>query len=278
MTWSRTSGLLRARELVQAGRLQDALALLQTERERSPADPMLLREIESVRDRVGREAIAQLGDLEVVPTRGAGASMGDLMPPERYVAERVDGLRSLASILRFSTLGPMRTAQTLLFLQQRGVVDWSVGRRSAASPAPVAVSVASSAAAPWLGTSTQPVSVLVADANGTQATLTRTLLRLAIPRPVDAITVSSFREAMDALRAQRPSLFVVDFTLPDVDGCEAAQRSLAASPELSAIVVANALDHELARSRLPSRRCALLRRPFDKGALTKMLAALQSGE
>jgi CheY-like chemotaxis protein len=274
MSTVRTSAQSRARELVQVGRFADALALLLHERERMPGDALLLREIEWVRERVGQESLEKLGDLEVIPSRVAGASVEGLDAPGRYVAERVDGVRTLANILRFSTLGRVRTAQVLLSLRAGGVVEWFVGRRSGLSLAPATDPTVE---APWLVSSSQPLRVLVADGNGTQATLTRTLLRLTIPRPIEATTVGSLREALDAARTSPPSLFVADFSLSDADGCDASQRLLALLPDLHSLVVTNALDHELARSRLPTKRAVLLRRPFDKAALSRALTILSSG-
>ncbi len=265
-----------------AGRLDEALSLLQSEREKTPSDREVAAELELVRERVAEQALKELGPLELVPTPQLGSSAMALRDgldlPTRYVLERVDGVRTLDAILRFSALGRARTAQTLVVLFKAGAIELPGRRRIAPAavspeplrPSPSAGALTSSGVHPLV----QSLVVVVADASSTQAALTRTLLRVATPRAVDAHTVASGRELFDALRRLRPALLVVDFGLPDADGCDAVMRARSLAPDVPAIVLATSLDLELARSRLPTQKVVLVRRPFDKATLASAMGAL----
>ncbi len=249
-------------DLVRARRFDEALAELYAHAERSPGDRAVSQAIERVREAMAESALAQLGSDDAVPrTTGARlGSSGELGADERYLVTRIDGVASIAQLVRSSTLGRHRTIRALVWLVRTGLVQVSAPA-SAATPAVRAVALA---------------SVLVADGNATQASLTRTMLRVTLGRAVAYHTATAADEALALAARERPGLVVLDFRLPGRgDGIETL-RAIRALPELAGVPAAlmvQRVEADYARARLPAA-AALLIRPIERGSLDATLRQL----
>ncbi len=247
--------------LVHARRYDEALAELYSHAERAPADRSVTQAIERVREAMADAALAQLGPEDAVPrTTGVRAGSGELGADERYLLGLIDGVSSIAQLVRRSTLGRHRTSRALVWLAKHGMVEVP---HATARLSPVRTS----------GTLT---SVLVADENATQASLVRTMLRVTLGRAVAYHTATTAADALAVAARERPGLVVLDFRLPGRgDGIETL-RAIRELPELHGVpaaLIVQRVEEGYVRARLPVRAEILLR-PIDRASLDATLKLL----
>jgi CheY-like chemotaxis protein len=248
----------RVASLVREGRFDEALAELYAHADRMPDDRAITHAIESVRDVMAETALAELGAQDAAPVK-TGAPSPDLGADERYLAGRIDGNRSIAQLLRESTLGRHRTIRALVSLVKDGAVAIPTARARGETARSSAIT-----------------SVLVAEGNPTHATLTRTMLRVSLGRAVAYHTATSAREAIEIATRERPGLVVLDFRLPGQgDGIETLRsiRALPGSSAVPAAIFVQRVEADFVRSRLP-RDAVMLVRPIERATLESMLADL----
>jgi len=248
-------------DLVRARRFDEALALLYARAERAPSDRTVTQAIERIRERMADVALAELGPVDATPrlTRASMSGSAELGADERYLLGRVDGVRTIGQLVQSSTLGRYRTARVLVWLVSRGLVEIpSEPDRTTIVPS------ASSLRA-----------VVVADSNGTQASLARTMLRVSLGRGVAFHTATDASTLLELAARERPELLLLDFRLPGRgDGIETL-RALRATRGLEAtraIVMVTRIEADYVRARLPSQ-AALLIRPIERASLEAALQA-----
>ena len=241
-------------ELVRGDRWDDALEALYRARAERPDDVQVSEAIRVVRERALDGGVAQLGGLEAIVHRtGVGGSDdADAV----YVLRLVDGTSSVADLLERSTLGRHRTARALRLLNAARAVRSA----RAASMVPEGSAVVR--------------SVLLADAHGPSAALTRTILRAGLGTGTRVSTVGSVDALVATGRDEPPDLVISELQLPGGDGI-LGLRSLrrALGLVVPALVVASRAEHAAASERAPAR-CAVLARPIEKAALLSALGAI----
>lgn len=248
-------------DLVRAQRFDEALAELYAHAERAPGDRAVTQAIERVREAMAESALTQLGSDDAVPrTTGVRlASSAELGADERYLISRIDGVATIAQLVRRSTLGRHRTIRALVWLVKSRLVEVRAPVTEVAAARRAALS-----------------SVLVADGNATQASLARTMLRVSLGRAVAYHTATGADEAIQLAARERPGLLVLDFRLPGRgDGIETL-RAIRALPDLAGVPAAllvTRLEADYARARLPAA-AALLIRPIERGSLDATLRQL----
>lgn len=254
-------------DLLRADRYDEALAQLHAARDRDPGDPAIAAAIRLVRDDALRRGLERLGSLDAVPRCTRAAPTG-LRSDEQYVHDRVAraplgaSAETLDALLDGSTLGRHRTVRALLSLVDQGLVELTDHQRRPRSDAP-----GSSAGV-------VPRRVIVADGNPAQATLTRTMLRLALGAGAQLTTVASAEALVAAAGSAAPDLVVVEFTLPGADGF-AALRAMrrAIGADTPALVIAQRVELSFVSARVPER-ASVMARPIEKAALRDALGAL----
>jgi CheY-like chemotaxis protein len=255
-------------KLVREGRLEEALVALYREHEK-PSGPVVTA-IHELRERVTQGAIAKLEPLDRAPTAGDyNAALVGIA--ERYLLEQlVDGVNTLERILDISTLGRHRTARALANLFADGTLVLDRGK--ARSPDSLLPAPAIRDRAP---AEVEEVVALVADANPTQAALTRTLVRVALGKAARVIRAESGPAAVDVARKERAGLLLLDFTLPGFDALEVLrQLRQPGGGTIAAVVFVDRLDADFVRGKLP-RGAGLVVRPVDKAALADAISRAQ---
>jgi CheY-like chemotaxis protein len=249
-------------ELVRAQRYEEALTRLYEARDSSPSDSETYRAIQVVRDLLLRQGLQRLGSLDAVPQRVRAAS-GTLPSDEQYLFDLVRGAVSIDELLDASTLGRHRTVRGLVALVERGLVAMEKKRPAVNAPAP------------QVNESVGNRYVVVADGNMSAATLTRTMLRVAIGGGWSFETCGSAAQLIAAAEKQRPDLIVVEFSLPGSDGL-AALRLVRKNSGVSipSIVIAQKIEIGFVGARAPER-AIVLARPIEKAGLLDALATLK---
>jgi CheY-like chemotaxis protein len=248
------------RELLERERFEEALAELYGVAEARPGDGSIDAAIAFVRARMAQAAIDRLGSPEGVITRSDGDAP-DLEADQRYVLSRVRGDVTVGELLQASTLGAHRTARVLHELAGRSLIRIRM---------PSATEVGAQPAARAL------VSVVLADANQTQASLLRTILRVAVGRSVDIQTASDADSLLSLSRRIRPGLVLLDYRLPGrPDGLDTVRslRSVSGLVRTPALIVTQSVEAEYVRSRLPVA-CGVLVRPIERVALATAIREL----
>jgi CheY-like chemotaxis protein len=119
-------------------------------------------------------------------------------------------------------------------------------------------------------------SVIVADANGTQAALVRTMLRVSLGRGLELHTVDGAALLLEHAGRSVPGLVVLDYRLPGHgDGLETlrALRKLPGLGGLPAILVVARIEVDYVRVRLLPKT-ELLVRPIDRASLDAALGRI----
>lgn len=213
------------------------------------------------REYASTTAIAWLADLGAVPSRNLqDAAPQD--PQERYLLARVDGVRTVGELVRLSTLGPHQTMRLLQSLAERGSIFTESPRANVTR-----------VAAPDMRASARIETVIVADADRTQASLLRTMLRVSVGGSVVFHTASD-ADGLTLLTGQhRPDLLVVDYRLPGSGDGLALVRALRAKQSaalIPALIVGQRIEADFIRSRLLPRT-GLVVRPIERAALTSAI-------
>src|SRR5262249_32612949 len=151
--------------------------------------------IQAVRDRMTSEALERLRPLDRVVMRVRPAPHAVLeAPAERYVLDQIiDDAATLDVVLDRSTLGRHRTARALENLVEMGYVSF---QRSPEALPPVLVAPADLAVA------------VVADANPTQAALTRTMARVALGGATRIVAAATGPEVVEVAKRERAGLVI----------------------------------------------------------------------
>ncbi|MEZ4398426.1 MAG: hypothetical protein R3B06_00300 [Kofleriaceae bacterium] len=124
--------------LVQDRRYEAALDLLLTARANAPSDESISRSIRLLKERLMRQYIERVGNLDRVPV----PSMGKVHPSSlgadaQEVLRLIDGIGTVDDILLASRLGQFRTLRTLIGLHERSLIELpGVQRDRPVTPAP----------------------------------------------------------------------------------------------------------------------------------------------
>lgn len=199
-----------------------------------------------------------MADLDAVPSRSSEEG-GPQDAQERYLLARVDGARTVGELVRLSTLGPEQTLRVLENLAASGSIVVT-------SPRAVVAQVAAPAAA-------RIETVLVADADRTQASLLRTMLRVSIGGSIVFHTASHADEVTQLSGQHRPDLLVVDYRLPGSgDGLALVRvlRAKSGAAPTPALIVAQRIEAEFIRARLLPLT-GLVVRPIERAALVSAI-------
>lgn len=105
--------------LLREKRFEEALTVLYRLREHAPDNGSVARGIQHLKQRVLEGYLAQLGDLDRVPSRGPRAADG-LAPEAAALLRLVDGISCLGDLLESSRLGRLPTARLLVQLVDSG--------------------------------------------------------------------------------------------------------------------------------------------------------------
>ncbi len=249
------------RALVARGRHDDALSALARMREQ-PGAAQLARVIQWARD------VATVACLNAVGERGAvllrtERELPALSNDERYALSLVDGVTSIDRLVDTSTLGALRTAQALAALARQSLIT---ARTPTTRP-------------PTTAATAHDGTVIVADGSATQAALTRTMLRVALPRGAKVVSASDGAEVLELTRSTAPLLIVAEFQLGAMDGLEMLRRvrDSALTARTPVLLIASRIDAEFLRTRLASA-AAVVARPIDskslRDAVSRLIAAL----
>jgi CheY-like chemotaxis protein len=246
------------------GRYDEALSRLYEEAERRPGDDTVRQAIAEVRDRMADAALSKLGSHDAAPRQTNLIPANTLGADEQYLLRCIDGRRSIADLMRTSTLGRHRTAR---------VLAWLVDRKLVHVPATTSeLPTAPKAAGPI-------ETVLVADANATQASLVRTMLRVSLGRTVAFHSATNADELLDLAAQHKPGLIVLDYRLPGRGDGMATLRLLQGSHGLSAIpalLLVQRIELGYVEGQLPPNALALAR-PVDRDSLQSALRKLAPG-
>lgn len=206
---------------------------------------------------ISREWLNVLG---AIPVRQDDAAPGD--PQERYLIARIDGSRTVGDLVRLSTLGPPQTMRVLHALAERG----AIAEASALSPAV-------RAAPPTAATSGRIETVLVADADRTQASLLRTMLRVSLSGSVVFHTAADSEALTSLAERHRPDLLAIDYRLPGGGDGLALLRALRARQGAAltpSLIVGQKIEADFIRARLLPQT-SLVVRPIDRATLTSAI-------
>ncbi len=122
--------------LVAEHRFEDALDALLAARAAAPDDEAISRSIRLVKERLMREYVERLGNLDRVPRASTGRIHPSSLGADAQATLRlVDGISSVDDILRASRLGQFRTLRTLLTLHERALIELSMAAPAVGSPA-----------------------------------------------------------------------------------------------------------------------------------------------
>jgi tetratricopeptide (TPR) repeat protein len=112
--------------LLREKRFEEALTVLYRAREAAPDNASISRGIQLLKDKLLATYLAQLGDLDAVPSRSeAAAQLLAVMLPtqdENAVLRLVDGIATVGDVLESLRTGRFLAARTLAGLVGRGVV------------------------------------------------------------------------------------------------------------------------------------------------------------
>ncbi len=86
--------------------------------------------------------------------------------------------------------------------------------------------------------------------------------------------IASPMDALEAIRQDPPDVLVLDFAMPQLNGAELARSVRAILPELRIVFVTGFAD-SAALDAVMDSRMAVLRKPFDAGALARLVAGDQ---
>lgn len=249
---------------LRAGRYDEALVRLYEEAERRPSDRTVREAIQMVRERMAEAAIAKLGSLDSVPRATHEPPDEPLGADESYLLSCVDDKRTIEELLRISTLGRHRTARVLAWLVTRGLVNVH----------------ATTAVRPLEPLRNGPIeSVLVADANATQASLVRTMLRVSLGRTIAFQSATNADELIALAGQQRPGLVVLDYRLPGRGDGIVTLRALRAMPGLAtlpAVLLVQRIELDYVEAQLPAL-VAVLARPVNRESLDGALRRVAPG-
>jgi tetratricopeptide (TPR) repeat protein len=136
------AALSRVRELIHAGQLEDALAVLYAAHARSPRHSEISRVMQDLKLQLSGEYRAELGDLAAVPVQRA--SPRGMTASESEIFNLIDGVLAFDDIVQSSSLGAFQALRTLVQLLRHGMIERAdqpyriatLPRPLAADPAP----------------------------------------------------------------------------------------------------------------------------------------------
>lgn len=240
-----------------------------------------------------RDAMAGVGTLQIRSRRSAGAQRG--LPPGEYVDVLVTdtGAGMPEEVLSkavepFFTTKPIGQGTGLGLSQVYGVVHESGGaltidsspgkgttirltlpRATEADPltSPIPVASEASRAKP----DTRLTKILVVDDDRLVRRFMTDSLRNSGYAVVD---VADGAVALEALRAQRFDMLIVDFAMPNMNGAEVAQRARELHPDLKILIVSGYADSAALESAVGT--ATQLRKPFDVAELRAAVTTVLS--
>jgi signal transduction histidine kinase len=240
-----------------------------------------------------RDAMGGVGTLQIRSRPSLGAHRG--LPPGDYVDVLVTdtGVGMPEHVLHkavepFFTTKPIGQGTGLGLSQVYGVVHES-GGALAIDSAPgkgttIRLTLPRATAADPL---TSPIPVAVAESHAESEAPVAQILVVDDDRLVRRFMADSLRNlgyavvdvaegasALEALRAQRFDLLIVDFAMPNMNGAEVAQRARELHRDLKILVVSGYADSAALESAVGS--AAQLRKPFDVAELRAAVTAVLS--
>ncbi len=247
--------------LIRQGDFDEALVELYHQAELHPNDATISRAISELRNRITDLCIERLGS-GAASVRQVGVLRDNVEPDEDYLLSLVNDKSSLDSVLHASTLGRYRSARLLTSLSRRGIIE--IRQQS---------NVARGAAE----SQTSDSEVIVAMADATQASLTRTMLRTLLVRQAVFVTAADFAKVRGII-AHRPALLVIDYRLPgapDALDVMAQIRHEFGGFKPPTVVIAQNIELNYVQSRLPAH-ARLVKRPPERAALERAIRDIAS--
>jgi DNA-binding NtrC family response regulator len=91
----------------------------------------------------------------------------------------------------------------------------------------------------------------------------RRMLTLLLDSVAPVLSTPTGEEGLKILAAERPSLMLLDMTMPGMGGLEVLKAARAAVPSLTVIMLTGAVDVELAKQSLALGAVEYVTKPFD---------------
>lgn len=112
-----------------------------------------------------------------------------------------------------------------------------------------------------------PIHVLLVEDNPGDTRLVREYLKEAKQETFRLLDVKTIRDALEALRANKPDVILLDLSLPDASGTEGYTRLANAAPGVPIIVLTGVGDAEMEKRLMSLGTRDYLRKSHFDGAL-----------
>lgn len=126
---------LQVQRMIQERRFEDALDVLLAARGQAPNDESIARSIRLLKERLMRQYIERIGNLDRVPRATLGTVHPSSLGAEaQEVLRLIDGATAVDDILLSSRLGQFRTLRTLVTLNERMLISLASGSSASLAP------------------------------------------------------------------------------------------------------------------------------------------------